>query len=208
PASHVCTCLEFSRALVRSPGSRPPGPPASPAARRKRASSSGPTGRRWSIAREGPPMAEPWLTIVGIGEDGLTGLAPGAIAAIGEAELVFGGARHLELAAGAIAGTARPWPSPFAAAIEAVLAAKGRKVCVLASGDPFHYGVGASIARQLDPAQMRVMPHPSAFSLAAARLGWPLQEVVALSLHGRPLNLIRPHLHPATRLLALTSDEH
>ena len=153
-------------------------------------------------------MAEPWLTIVGIGEDGLMGLAPGAIAAIGEAELVFGGARHLELAAGAITGTARPWPSPFAAAIEAVLAAKGRRVCVLASGDPFHYGVGASIARQLDPAQMRVMPHPSAFSLAAARLGWPLQEVVALSLHGRPLDLIRPHLHPAARLLALTSDEH
>ncbi|WIY53598.1 precorrin-6y C5,15-methyltransferase (decarboxylating) subunit CbiE [Devosia sp. YIM 151766] len=153
-------------------------------------------------------MSDPWLIVVGIGEDGLDGLSPIARAAIGEAELVFGGTRHLELAAGAIKGEARSWLSPFSAAIAAVLAAKGRKVCVLASGDPFHFGVGASLARHIDPAQMRVISHPSAFSLAAARLGWPLQDVVSLSLHGRPLDLIRPHLHAASRILALTSDEH
>jgi precorrin-6Y C5,15-methyltransferase (decarboxylating) len=151
-------------------------------------------------------MAEPWLTIVGIGEDGLSGLSPAAQAAIAQAEIVFGGARHLELAGPAIKGEARAWPTPFS--IAPVLAEKGRTVCVLASGDPFHYGVGATLARQVDPAQMRVIPAPSAFSLAAARLGWPLQDVVSLSLHGRPLDLIRPHLHAATRILALTSDEN
>jgi len=153
-------------------------------------------------------LSAPWLTIVGIGEDGLASLSPAAHAAIAQAEIVFGGARHLDLAAEAITGEPRPWLSPFSASIEAILAAKGRKVCVLASGDPFHYGVGATLSRHLDPAQMRTIPHPSAFSLGAARLGWPLQDVVSLSLHGRPLDLIRSHLHPAGRILALTSDEH
>lgn len=149
-----------------------------------------------------------WLSVVGIGEDGLAGLGQAARDAIAKAEIVFGGARHLELAAPAITGEARPWRSPFSAAIEAVLAERGRPVCVLASGDPFHYGVGATLARHLDASQMAVYPHPSAFSLAAGRLGWPLQDITSLSLHGRPLDLIRPHLHPAARILALTSDEH
>jgi precorrin-6Y C5,15-methyltransferase (decarboxylating) len=153
-------------------------------------------------------MADPWLTIVGIGEDGLPGLSSAAQAAISAADLVFGGVRHLALAADAIRGEPRPWLSPFSASIEAVLAAKGQNVCVLASGDPLHYGVGATLARHVDPAQIRTIPHASAFSLAAARLGWPLQDVVSLSLHGRPIDLIRPHLHAATRILALTSDEN
>lgn len=148
-----------------------------------------------------------WLSIVGIGEDGLDGLGSAARAAIAEAEIVFGGARHLALAAPVITGTPQAWLSPFSASIEAVLAQRGRKVCVLASGDPFHFGVGATLVRHIDASQMVVYPHPSAFSLAAARLGWPLQDVVTLSLHGRPLDLLRPHLHAGARILALTSDE-
>jgi precorrin-6Y C5,15-methyltransferase (decarboxylating) len=149
-----------------------------------------------------------WLTIVGIGEDGLAGLGDAAKAAIAGADHVFGGARHLELAAPAIKGSVHPWQSPFSASIDAVLALRGQPVCVLASGDPFQHGVGATLARHTRPDEMRVYPHPSSFSLAAARLGWPLQDVLSLSLHGRPLDLIRPHLHPGTRILALTSDEH
>ncbi|MCR6673424.1 precorrin-6y C5,15-methyltransferase (decarboxylating) subunit CbiE [Devosia ginsengisoli] len=153
-------------------------------------------------------MTTPWLSIVGIGEDGLPGLGTAARAAISDAEVVFGGSRHLALAASAISGEARPWLPPFSASIDAIITLRGRKVCVLASGDPFHHGVGATLARHIDASQMRVFPHPSSFSLAAARLGWPLQDVLALSLHGRPLDLIRPHLHPGARILALTSDEH
>lgn len=149
-----------------------------------------------------------WLSIVGIGEDGLAGLGSAAKDAIANAEIVFGGTRHLELAAPIIKGELQPWLSPFSASVEAVIAARGRKVCVLASGDPFNFGVGATLARHIDASQMVVYPHPSAFSLAAARLGWPLQDVVTLSLHGRPLDLIRPHLHTGARILALTSDEH
>jgi len=149
-----------------------------------------------------------WLSIVGIGEDGLPGLGEASKAAIADAEIVFGGARHLELAAAAITGEARQWLSPFSQSVDAIVALRGRKICVLASGDPMHFGVGATLSRHIDASQMIVYPHPSAFSLAAARLGWPLQDVVTLSLHGRSLDLIRPYLHSGTRILALTSDQH
>ncbi|MFS8037869.1 precorrin-6y C5,15-methyltransferase (decarboxylating) subunit CbiE [Xanthobacter sp. AM11] len=145
-----------------------------------------------------------WLSIVGIGEDGVDGLSPAARAAISSAQMVFGGARHLALAVALVKGEAHPWPSPFS--LSAVLAARGRPVCVLASGDPFFHGVGASLARHVPAAEMRVLPAPSAVSLAAARLGWPLQEVDLVSLHGRPLALLRPHLQDGARLLILTCD--
>lgn len=153
-------------------------------------------------------MSQVWLSVVGIGEDGADGLSPAAREAIGTAEVVYGGTRHLDLAGSLIAGERRVWRSPLSGSIDEIASLKGRPICVLASGDPFHFGVGATLARSIDPAQMQVMPHPSAFSLAAARLGWPLQDIVTVSLHGRPLDLIRPHLHPAARILALTSDEH
>jgi precorrin-6Y C5,15-methyltransferase (decarboxylating) len=147
-----------------------------------------------------------WLSIVGIGEDGIEGLSAAARTLIGAAEIVFGGRRHLGLAAPLIRGAARPWPSPFDGAAEEVYRHRGRPVCVLASGDPFHFGVGAVLARRIDAREMTVVPAPSAFSLAAARLGWSLPDTVLLSLHGRSLDLIRPHLQPGMRILILTSD--
>jgi precorrin-6B C5,15-methyltransferase / cobalt-precorrin-6B C5,C15-methyltransferase len=147
-----------------------------------------------------------WLSIIGIGEDGVDGLSAAARRLIETAEIVFGGRRHLALAAPLIRGAARPWPSPFDGAADEVLGHRGRVVCVLASGDPFQYGIGAVLARHIAPREMIVVPAPSAFSLAAARLGWALPRTVLLSVHGRALDLVRPHLQPGARLLALTSD--
>jgi precorrin-6Y C5,15-methyltransferase (decarboxylating) len=147
-----------------------------------------------------------WLAIVGIGEDGAEGLGPAARALIGNARIVFGGKRHLALAAGLLRGEARPWPSPFDAAVDEVLTCRGSPVCVLASGDPFQHGIGPLLAARVPAAEMIVMPAPSSFSLTAARLGWSLPDTICLSLHGRSLDLVRPHLHPGARILALTSD--
>ena len=147
-----------------------------------------------------------WLTVVGIGEDGVAGLGENAKQAVASAEFVFGGTRHLQLASALIRGEARPWPSPFDAAMRDVLALGGRNVCVLASGDPFCHGVGVTLARHVAAGEMRVLPAPSAFSLAASRLGWALQDVETVSLHGHPIDLIRPLLHPGAKILALTSD--
>jgi precorrin-6B C5,15-methyltransferase / cobalt-precorrin-6B C5,C15-methyltransferase len=150
--------------------------------------------------------ASPWLSIVGIGEDGLSGIGENARQAIAQAAVVFGGKRHLDLAATVITGEARAWPQPFDAAMADVLALRGRKVCVLASGDPFFFGVGVTLARHVEPSEFTTYPAPSAFSLAASRLGWGLQDIETVSLHGRALDLIRPLLHPGRRVLALTSD--
>jgi precorrin-6Y C5,15-methyltransferase (decarboxylating) len=148
-----------------------------------------------------------WLSIVGIGEDGVKGLGDRAKAAITGASVVFGGKRHLELAAPLIEGEARPWPTPFDAAMRDVVALRGRRVCVLASGDPFFYGVGVTLSRHIGSDEFAAYPSPSAFSLAASRLGWALQDIETVSLHGHPIDLIRPLLHPGRRIIALTSDE-
>jgi precorrin-6B C5,15-methyltransferase / cobalt-precorrin-6B C5,C15-methyltransferase len=147
-----------------------------------------------------------WLSIVGIGEDGIEGLSAVARGLVSGAEIVFGGKRHLGLAAALIRGAVRPWPSPFEQAVQEVLAQRGRRVCVLASGDPYFYGVGAVLARHVEPSETVVVSAPSAFSLAAARLGWPLADCALVSLHGRELDRVRPHLQPGARVLALTSD--
>lgn len=148
----------------------------------------------------------PWLTIIGIGEDGLAGLGDEAKRGIAEAEFVFGGQRHLALAGPMISGERRPWPTPFDNTVREVLALRGRKVCVLASGDPFFHGIGVTLSRKIPIVQMKVIPAPSSFSLAASRLGWPLQGIEMVSLHGRSIDLIRPLLHSGARILALTSD--
>ena len=150
--------------------------------------------------------AGPWLSIVGIGEDGIAGLGTDARKLIAGASVVYGGRRHLEHAAGEIGGAAHQWPSPFGKAIDAVLALRGQPVCVLASGDPMFFGIGATLSRHVAAGEMRILPAPSAFSLAAARLGWPLQDTACVSLHGRPIALLRPHLQPGRKLLVLTSD--
>jgi precorrin-6Y C5,15-methyltransferase (decarboxylating) len=147
-----------------------------------------------------------WLSIVGIGEDGVEGLSATGRGLISAAQIVFGARRHLALAASLIRGAARPWPSPFDGAADEVLQHRGHQVCVLASGDPFHFGVGAVLVRRIDAREMNVIPAPSAFSLAAARLGWSLPHTALLSVHGRTLDLVRPHLQPGARILALTSD--
>lgn len=147
----------------------------------------------------------PWLAVVGIGEDGRAGLSPAASAALDGAGLVIGGRRHLELA-GPLSAETLAWPSPLSDAYPAILARRGQPTCVLATGDPFHYGVGAELARLVPAGEIVAYPQPSAFSLAAARLGWPLAEVACLTLHGRALERVIPHLQPGARLLVLSWD--
>jgi precorrin-6B C5,15-methyltransferase / cobalt-precorrin-6B C5,C15-methyltransferase len=148
----------------------------------------------------------PWLAIVGIGEDGVEGLGARARAAIAEARLVLGGERHLALARPLISGERMAWPSPLTDAIPAILARRGSPVAVLASGDPFCFGIGGTLARAVPPGEMLCLPTASAFGLACARLGWALQEVETISFCGRPLEAIRPLLQPGVRILALSAD--
>ncbi|OAE10802.1 precorrin-6Y C5,15-methyltransferase [Pseudomonas simiae] len=146
----------------------------------------------------------PWLTVVGIGEDGFKGLGRNARHALLRASRIIGGQRQLDLLPVCIRGERQLWPSPFS--LGPVLARRGEPVCVLASGDPMFYGVGASLARQLAAEELLILPAPSSVSLAAARLGWPLQEVVTVSVVARPLAALNAHLASGVRLLVLSND--
>lgn len=146
----------------------------------------------------------PWLIIVGIGEDGYAGLGKAARRALLDAVEVIGGPRQLELLPPCVRANRRAWPSPFS--LEPVLRRRGQSTCVLASGDPMLFGVGASLARQLPSSEMRVLPAPSSASLAAARLGWALQDCTLLSLVARPLAALNAHLRHGAKLLVLSND--
>lgn len=147
-------------------------------------------------------MSDPWLTIVGLGEDGPAGLSQASRESIARAEAIFGGPRHLELVGAGARG--HPWPVPFSVA--PVLERRGRKVVVLASGDPFWFGAGGTLVRHLRPGEWVCHPAPSTFSWAAARLGWRLEETLCLGLHAAPLSRLRPVLARGLRLICLMRD--
>jgi precorrin-6Y C5,15-methyltransferase (decarboxylating) len=150
-------------------------------------------------------MPAPWLSIVGIGEDGLDGLSAAARQLIGGAELVAGGRRHLALVA-SLGKPALEWETPFAASIPKLLAHRGQRVVALCSGDPFWYGAGSVITDAVTAAEIVVVPASSTFAWAAARLRWRLEETITLGLHARPIELLRPHLRTGARLIVLARD--
>ncbi|WP_424363804.1 precorrin-6y C5,15-methyltransferase (decarboxylating) subunit CbiE [Methylocystis parvus] len=151
-------------------------------------------------------MMEKWLSIIGIGEDGVAALSPAARAVVAQASLIVAGARHLALIGDSKAERLQ-WPSPIADALPRIVAHRGNPTVVLASGDPFFYGVGDLISRHVAHDELFCIPSPSAFSLAAARLGWSQQDCALISLHGRAFERIAPYLHPRARIIALSWDE-
>ena len=147
---------------------------------------------------------KPWLSIVGLGEDGLAGLSPAARGLVDAAEVLIGGERHLAMLPED--GRERlTWPSPLLALVDDILARRGQAVCVLATGDPLAYGIGSTLVGRVPIEEITIIPGASAFSLAAARLGWILAEVDCLTLHGRPLALLEPYIQPGAKLLLLSN---
>lgn len=147
----------------------------------------------------------PWLDVVGIGEDGVEGLAPPAREVLRRAEVVIGGDRHHELAPD-IRAERRRWPSPFDAMIDEIRSLRGRNPALLVTGDPLWYSVGARILRSIPAGEVRFHPQLSAFQWAACRMGWSLADCTTLTVHGRPVEQIAPHIAPRARLLVLTQD--
>ncbi|WP_222262423.1 precorrin-6y C5,15-methyltransferase (decarboxylating) subunit CbiE [Modestobacter marinus] len=147
------------------------------------------------------------VTVVGIGADGWDGLPPAARRAVEGAEVLRGSARQLDLLPPAVTAERVPWPSPMAPALAGLPTAHpGRRVVVLASGDPMLSGVGTSLVRLFGTGAVAVVPHPSSVSLACARLGWAVEETAVVPVVGRPVELVAPHVTPGRRLLVLGPD--
>ena len=146
-----------------------------------------------------------WLSIIGIGEDGLDGLGTEARAALERASVVAGGRRHLDLVR-ALGKREIVWDNPFRDTIPKLLALRGQNIAVLASGDPFWFGAGGSLSDEIPIGEMQVFPAPSTFALCAVRLGWKLERVATLGLHARPLARLRPHMRTSNELIVLVRD--
>ena len=149
--------------------------------------------------------AEPWLNVVGIGDAGLASLSATARAIVASGEVLVGGERHLAMVP-EHTGERLRWRCPLETTLDELETLRGRRVVVLASGDPMCFGVGELLVRRFDRSELRVLPAPSAFSLVCARLGWPLAGVGCLSAHSRPLASVRRHLTPGARLIVLSRD--
>lgn len=155
------------------------------------------------------PDRPPRVCLVGIGADGWDGLTGAARDEVSQAEVVVGGPRHLGLLPAEVTADRRAWPSPLLPGLENLLMElAGRRVVVLASGDPLHFGIGRALVAMYGPGGVRVLPAPSSISLACARLGWPVEDVDIVSLVGRPVSGLRLRLHDGRRLIVLSADEH
>uniref|UniRef100_UPI000E3043F3 precorrin-6y C5,15-methyltransferase (decarboxylating) subunit CbiE n=1 Tax=Blastococcus litoris TaxID=2171622 RepID=UPI000E3043F3 len=147
------------------------------------------------------------LVVVGIGADGWDGLAAASRAEVERAGVLLGSARQLRLVPGSVGAERVPWPSALSEALPGLVEGfAGRAVVVLASGDPMLSGIGTTLTRLLGADRVRVLPAPSSVSLACARLGWPVEDTTVVTLVGRPVELLHPHVQPGRRLLVLGSD--
>ena len=147
-------------------------------------------------------MTNVWLNIIGIGENGLNGLSKSSIECIKEAKIVFGSKRHLQLAR--IREKGKEWPSPFS--YEEVFKYKKKKVVILASGDPFWFGIGSRIVEQLESGEWRCYPNYSTFSLAASKLGWAIQETECTAIHAKPVEVLNSKIKNGRRSIILCKD--
>jgi len=152
-------------------------------------------------------MTEKWLSIVGIGEDGLQGLSAIARSLVDQAKVIVGGDRHLEMLPTDDQREKLVWISPISASVDEIIQRRGESICILASGDPMCYGIGVTLMRRIPVSEMTIIPAPSAFSLACARVGWSLTEVEILSLNGRPSSLLQSYIYPKARLLILSEGK-
>ncbi|MGE0241290.1 MAG: precorrin-6y C5,15-methyltransferase (decarboxylating) subunit CbiE, partial [Parvibaculaceae bacterium] len=146
-----------------------------------------------------------WLSIIGMGEDGRDGLSARALSLLSDAEVIVGSERLLALV-GETSAERHEWPQPFSAVVDRIKPLRGRRTVVLATGDPLNYGVARKLMEIVPFAEMEIVPHLSSFSLAAARMGWPLGDCDMITLHGRPAANLEAFIQPDVRLLALTAD--
>lgn len=149
-----------------------------------------------------------WLSVVGIGEDGLSGLGNIARSLVDQASILVGGRRHLAMLSNNDNREKVVWDSPIQHTVEEIISRRPKSVCVLASGDPMCFGIGVTLTRFIDISEMTIIPAPSAFSLACARLGWSLTDVETFSLCGRPVELANSYFYPGAKLLILSADKH
>ena len=111
--------------------------------------------------------SQKWLAIIGIGEDGLSGLSSIARSLIDSAEILVGGDRHLDMLPADVRSRL-VWAFPIESTIQQIISCRGKSVCVLASGDPLWFGIGTTLLKKIPMEEIVIIPSPSTFSLICA----------------------------------------
>ncbi|MGB3482972.1 MAG: precorrin-6y C5,15-methyltransferase (decarboxylating) subunit CbiE [Mycobacterium sp.] len=154
-------------------------------------------------------VADVRLVVVGIGADGWAGLGDTARSVLGDAKIVVGAPRQLELLPEVPGQQRLAWPSPLRPALTTFLdSLGGRRIVALASGDPMVSGIGSTLVDVLGADRVTVLPAVSSPALARARLGWPAESTVVVSVVGRDAHAVLRELAPGRRIIVLSSDEN
>ena len=160
-----------------------------------------------------PDITKKWIYVIGIGEDGWDDLSADSRELLYKSEIVIGGERHLKMIPGDWEGERIIWASPIREAVTKILdwrpsePGSGKKVAVMASGDPLCYGIAAKLLRHLPIEEIWIKPALSTFSLICSRVGWSLPDIETLTIHGRPLEMLHTFVQPGAKLLVLNQDE-
>jgi precorrin-6Y C5,15-methyltransferase (decarboxylating) len=147
------------------------------------------------------------LAVVGVGADGWGGLSSSARSALQSADVVIGAPRQLAYLDDSVPGDRLLYPTPLLPQLSALITRhRAKRVALLASGDPMFYGIGRTVIRLYGAHLVQIHTHPSSLSLAAARLGWALEDVEVVSLVGRPIQTLYPLVQPGRRALVLVAE--
>jgi precorrin-6B C5,15-methyltransferase / cobalt-precorrin-6B C5,C15-methyltransferase len=126
------------------------------------------------------------IIVVGIGADGMAGLAATSRDELRRATVIYGSRRQLHLLDDTVAAPRREWPSPMLPALQALPVENAEDIHIVASGDPLLHGIGGTLIRLYGADNVRVLPHVSSVTLACARMGWNVHDTEVISLVAAP----------------------
>ncbi len=149
----------------------------------------------------------PRIPIIGIGEDGLSGLTAAARKLVEEAEILFGEPHALDLVPDG--GQARvALGTKMEDAVAQLQAASAKRVVVLVMGDPLFYGVARYLCDKLGKDRFEVVPHVSAMQTAFARVKESWEEAFLTNLATHTVENVLEQIRSAEKVGLFTSDSY
>ena len=145
------------------------------------------------------------ITILGIGADGINSLNKKGLQVLKQADIIFGSNRHLEMI-DTNCETVN-WVSPFSDNIEIINKhfIQNKNILIVATGDVNWFGITNIIRKNFDNEKIQIITNISSISLSAIKMGWPLQDITPITIHGRDINSIITKIYDNAKLIFKTS---
>ena len=159
------------------------------------------------LISQGELALESWdkVYIIGIGEDGQAGLTERARSLIENAEILIGENHTLALIPPGNSERIVLGTDPEAA-VAKIREAVGKRVVVLAVGDPLFYGVARFLFDRLGQDRFEVIPHVSTMQLAFARVKESWEDAFLTNLAGRDITTVLEQIRVADKVGLFTTE--